>query len=673
MIQPSFSTFRDERVRRAVSSAPPTEPFFARDILARHPELQNDHSALVDLAYEEYCQTRDRGDAVDPKQFAARFPEIEESLIKVLEVHSFVMGHSLFSESESESHWPAPGDMFLGFQLEEEIGKGAFSRVFLAREVELGNRQVVVKVSERGAAEATMLGLLDHPNIVPVYSITTDEVVRLSALCMPYLGRTTGADWIRARFKKPDSRRLKSVPHLQSVIDIGLGVCQGLRFAHEHDVLHCDVKPSNILITHDGEPLLLDFNLSRDHREQSHLVGGTLMYMAPEQLRLAAGDHTASITEKTDVFCLGATLYHLATGEPPFSIGADSRPRLNQALEAALEERQAFLRREPPIPEPLRSTLLRALAFDPDDRMPTAKAFSEQLAACRRAIARPRSSWVGRILLTAAAGWAIAGGFSLTGMFSNSPEPVDSPAGTEKPEHPAPEVVPAPPELSVAQLLGKAFEAEKQGRFAEAQVFYEQVLEQELKNRTLEKEQYLKVKHSIAFCLLMDGQFDKAGDLLDALLPDVGLNSTSAINQAAAESLSCLQQNSPDAERLRYATLLVRKAIPLNAQNAELYHVSAILNALEVRLTDGKSHDNWFRRVTQHTQFALARGLAKPKALAVGYILPEANRSEPLLSIKQAEPDLAPDLELNIPVCSPATGIVYSLPTAIPKRFSQQF
>ena len=391
MIRSSSSTFHDERVRRAVSSVPATEPFYARDILARHPELQNDHSALVDLAYEEYCQTRDRGDAIDPKHFAARFPEIEDSLIKVLEVHSFVMGHSLLAECEPETHWPGPGDVFLGFRLQEEIGKGAFSRVFLAREVELGNRQVVVKVSQRGAAEATMLGLLDHPNIVPVYSITNDEMVRLSALCMPFLGRTTAADWIHTRFKKPNSRRLGSLPHLQSVIEIGLGVCQGLRFAHEHDVLHCDVKPSNILITHDGEPLLLDFNLSRDPGNDSHLVGGTLMYMAPEQLRLAAGDQSASITQKTDVFCLGATLYQMMTGQPPFSLGGESPPRLNQALEAALEERRAFFQREHPIPEPLRSTLLRAFAFDPQDRIPSAKAFSEQLAACRRELAKPRS------------------------------------------------------------------------------------------------------------------------------------------------------------------------------------------------------------------------------------------------------------------------------------------
>ncbi len=387
MIQPSSQTIHDEKIRRAVESVPSTEPFYARDIVARHPELKDDHSALVDLAYEEYCQQRDRGIAIDPKQFAARFPEIEDSLIKVLEVHSFVMGHSLLADCEPECQWPGPGEEFLGFLLQEEIGKGAFSRVFLAREVGLGNRQVVVKISQRGAAEATMLGLLDHPNIVPVYSITTDEVVRLSALCMPFLGRTTAADWIHTRFKKPDSRRVQSLPHLQSVIAIGLGVCQGLRFAHEHGVLHCDVKPSNILITHDGEPLLLDFNLSRDRADDSHRVGGTLMYMAPEQLRLAAGDHTVPVTGQTDVFCLGAALYQMATGQPPFSLGGESPQRLNLALEAGLEERRTFSQREHPVPEPLRSTLLHALAFDPRDRIPSAKAFYEQLAACRRAFA----------------------------------------------------------------------------------------------------------------------------------------------------------------------------------------------------------------------------------------------------------------------------------------------
>src|SRR5690606_8404155 len=135
-------------------------------------------------------------------------------------------------------HWPSTGEVFLGFELLEEIGKGAFSRVFLAREVGLGGRQVVVKFSQKGADEATMLGLLDHPNIVPVHSITTDEAIPLSALCMPYLGRTTASEWIQTRFKSSSVSRLKSPRHLQAVIEIGKGVCQGLKFAHRHQILH---------------------------------------------------------------------------------------------------------------------------------------------------------------------------------------------------------------------------------------------------------------------------------------------------------------------------------------------------------------------------------------------------------------------------------------------------
>ena len=97
---PSKSTF--ELIRKAVASAHSTEHFSALEALARYPELRDNHSALVDLAYEEYCQARDRGDTIDQKRFAAQFPEVENSLLELLEVHSFVVGNSLLSMKEPE-------------------------------------------------------------------------------------------------------------------------------------------------------------------------------------------------------------------------------------------------------------------------------------------------------------------------------------------------------------------------------------------------------------------------------------------------------------------------------------------------------------------------------------------------------------------------------------------
>ncbi len=396
MTHSSTNEFSSGLGRERAGSPPPTEPLLSPDLLPLDSELANDHSALLDLAYEEYCRAMDRGESLDQQAFAAQFPQIEQSLLELLEVHSFVVGNSLLTDVEPDIHWPTPGEEFLGFELLEGIGQGAFSRVFLAREVDLGNRQVVVKVSQKGATEATMLGLLDHPNIIPIHSISTDAAINLSALCMPYLGRATAAEWIQTRFKASRATRVKSGHHLQSVIEIGKGVCQGLQFAHARQILHCDIKPSNILITHDGEPLLLDFNLSANQTQETHLIGGTLMYMAPEQLLRASGDRTATITARTDVFCLGATLYQMATGQLPFPLSSSSNPRMKPVIEAALDVRRAFQKRNHPLPEPLLSTLRDALAFDPKDRIPSATELYERLAASHNNQLRPRlrAKWI---------------------------------------------------------------------------------------------------------------------------------------------------------------------------------------------------------------------------------------------------------------------------------------
>src|SRR5262249_25535604 len=86
---------------------------------------------------------------------------------------------------------PAVGEKVLGFVLEQELGVGGFARVYLAKEPDLGNRRVVVKVSPTGAAEAGTLGQLNHPNIVPVHAFRREDSPGLTAVCMPYLGAAT--------------------------------------------------------------------------------------------------------------------------------------------------------------------------------------------------------------------------------------------------------------------------------------------------------------------------------------------------------------------------------------------------------------------------------------------------------------------------------------------------
>src|SRR5581483_6496353 len=177
-------------------------------------------------------------------------------------------------------------------------GRGAFARVFLAAETTLGGREVVVKITAGGCAEANILGTLDHPNVVRVYSVKADEARGLSALCMPYCGRTTFADLlerlradasplsgakIAQAMRSPGSsgdelgifRRLNSASLSTAAIFLFAELAEGLAHAHARGVAHGDLKPSNILLSSQGRPMLLDFNLSRS-KEQQAWIGGTL-------------------------------------------------------------------------------------------------------------------------------------------------------------------------------------------------------------------------------------------------------------------------------------------------------------------------------------------------------------------------------------------------------------
>jgi hypothetical protein len=132
----------------------------------RHPELRQFRSVAMDLVYEDYCRQREAGLAVDPDEFANRFPDWRNEIRRQIEVHSFLADHEHIANAPMP--WPKPGDEFAGFTIGEELGRGAIARVYLAAELAIGNRPVVLKVSSRGGGEAQLLGRLEHPNIVPV-------------------------------------------------------------------------------------------------------------------------------------------------------------------------------------------------------------------------------------------------------------------------------------------------------------------------------------------------------------------------------------------------------------------------------------------------------------------------------------------------------------------------
>jgi serine/threonine protein kinase len=303
-------------------------------------------SLILDSALVEYRRLREQGQSIDRDEFCAKFPDYRKSLLRLIDVEE-----NLGDLGEIADPFPEVGETLLGFDILDRIGVGAIARVYLAAEPELGGRTVVIKVSTEGTAEAAILGKLQHPNIVQVYSVKKDEASGMTAVCMPYQGSATLTDILDLSFqagRPPDSasvildvgRRLAdlnalrdddlvehrpdSVLHygtfVDGVVHLGIQLADALEYAHTCGILHRDLKPSNVLLTPYGRPMLLDFNLSFDASRDAMPRGGTLPYMAPEQIRAGIrGDLAEGAADpRSDAFSLGVILYELLTGKLPY-------------------------------------------------------------------------------------------------------------------------------------------------------------------------------------------------------------------------------------------------------------------------------------------------------------------------------------------------------------------
>jgi eukaryotic-like serine/threonine-protein kinase len=250
------------------------------------------------------------------------------------------------------------------FILEREIGSGGMSTVFLGRD-EVLDRPVAIKVLKhelgetdigtRFRREGRTAAKLSHPNIVQVYDAGEGEFEgrETSYIVMEYVPGGDLKELI-------DRRRTLSGKELTELS----GVAAGLAHAHERGVIHRDIKPHNVLLDENGRPKLTDFGIARAldattaTRTGSYL--GTALYSAPEQLQ------GRPVTPKSDVYSLGVTLYHAATGQPPF-------------LGSPIEVANQHVSRKPVPPRELNDAvsgsletlILDCLEKDPDSR-PTA-------------------------------------------------------------------------------------------------------------------------------------------------------------------------------------------------------------------------------------------------------------------------------------------------------------
>ena len=259
------------------------------------------------------------------------------------------------------------------YELLEEIGRGGQGVVFRARQKSL-NRTVALKIIGLGQwaskahirrfrLEAEAAASLDHPCIVPIY-----EVDERDGSCYFSMKLIEGGQLDEVLKRTP-----MSVRHAAELM---AKVARTVHYAHEHGILHRDIKPGNILLDVKGEPHLTDFGLARLLESESTVtrtseVLGTPSYMAPEQ---AAGNNT-KLTSATDVYGLGAVLYQLLTGHPPFA-GGTTYETVRLVLET--EPRQPRLW-NPKIDRDLSTICLKCLEKDPTRRYPSALALAEDL------------------------------------------------------------------------------------------------------------------------------------------------------------------------------------------------------------------------------------------------------------------------------------------------------
>ena len=393
----------------------------------RYPEL--DGEALVTLIYEEYCLREEAGEAPDAAAYDARFPEVAASFRAVLEIHDLIRqdrapgaGSGAGGRSPTSLANPLPevGATIAGFRLVEELGRGSFARVFRAEERQLADRPVAMKVTHTGSREPQTLARLQHTHIVPVYSYRTDPATGLHLLCMPYLGRLTlarvlgdpaiqsarsGADLARLLDRlqtlggganewpvRPVARAgaLAERTYARAIAWWGARLAEALQHAHDRGVLHRDVKPSNILVTDDGLPMLLDFNLAQepwidDPDAASTTLGGTLAYMAPEQLEALANGGAEWVDARSDLYALGVVLYEcLVRGSRAFALPTGVK-NLTEAMRSAAVQRRAKLPRvretHPDVPAAFEAVVTRCLAADPDQRYASASELARDLQA----------------------------------------------------------------------------------------------------------------------------------------------------------------------------------------------------------------------------------------------------------------------------------------------------
>ena len=272
---------------------------------------------------------------------------------------------------ETSGHDPLIGQTLGHYRVVDKIGSGGMGVVYLAQDQHL-QRDVAIKVLPPGTLsddscrrrfrnEALALSRLNHPNIATIYDFDTQQ--DLDFLVMEYIPGVTLSDKLAAA----------SLPEKQ-IIPLGIQLAEGLSAAHEHAVIHRDLKPGNLRLASDGRLKILDFGLAKLRMDAvanpatetitgTHAVAGTLAYMAPEQI--VGGE----VDPRTDIHAAGAVLYEMATGRRPFA-KLDTGELVAAILRSSPAPPTSL---NPKLSPELERIISKCLEKDPDSRYQSAK------------------------------------------------------------------------------------------------------------------------------------------------------------------------------------------------------------------------------------------------------------------------------------------------------------
>ncbi|MCI0700264.1 MAG: protein kinase [Planctomycetia bacterium] len=356
----------------------------------------------------------------------------------------------------------ADATSFGKYDLVGELARGGMGVVYRARQHGL-DRHVALKMilgtgidqeaAQRFLQEARAAAALDHPNVVPIYDI--GEIGNRPYFTMALIDGPNLRGHVEA----------SGLPTIPAAVSLFAQIVAGVAHAHKHGIIHRDIKPANVLIDKDGRPRVTDFGLAKRSAVDSQLtatgqVVGTPSYMAPEQAR-----DSKEVGPPADVYALGAVLYFILTGQPPFH--GDNVTDL--LIKVVMEQPVPPRTRNPEVPDDLEVLCLKCLAKLPTDRfsdalalfdalMPIADRYltpSSGLTPSSPQLALQRTPSTGSVgstpgLPTASSVQSLSSAFPTTQATAVSPTPASVPAS---PTAPAPNRTPVIVGLSVAALL----------------------------------------------------------------------------------------------------------------------------------------------------------------------------------------------------------------------------